>query len=261
LELLQFIRQPNKIRKRSFLGTMFKQKIILLLILSTLTVSVFGQRETTLNLPKFEQRFMHFGFLLGLNSANFRLDRFSPNVYGADTLLILEPQSTTGFNLGIVSEMHLGEYFGLRFTPNLAFSQRKLIYTFQTLDGVKQYIKAIESTLVNFPLNLKIKSKRLNNFSAYIIGGAAYSLDLASNESAENKSTNLNDIFIKIGKHDFMGEIGVGTDFYLEYFKFGLELKMSYGLKDIHYREDNAFSNPIDKLKTKMFLLSLTFEG
>ena len=34
---------------------MFKQKIILLLILSTLTVTVFGQRETTLNLAKFEQ--------------------------------------------------------------------------------------------------------------------------------------------------------------------------------------------------------------
>lgn len=240
---------------------MFKQKIILLLILSTLTSGVFGQRETTLNLPKFEHRFMHFGFLIGVNSANFRLDRFPPTVYGSDTLLILEPNSTTGFNLGIISEMHLGEYFGLRFTPNLAFSQRKLTYTFLTIDGEKQYTKAIESTLINFPLNLKIKAKRLNNFSAYIIGGASYSLDLASNESAENKSTNLNDIFIKIGKNDFMGEIGVGTDFYLEYFKFGLELKMSYGLNDIHYREDNAFSNPIDKLKTKMFLLSFTFEG
>jgi hypothetical protein len=240
---------------------MFKQKIILLLIISTLTVSVFGQRETTLNLPKFEHRFMHFGFLLGLNAADFRLDRYSTNVYGADTLMVLEPLSTTGFNLGIVSEMHLGEYFGLRFTPNLAFSQRKLVYTFMTFEGEKQYTKDIESTLINFPLNLKIKSQRLNNFSAYIIGGASYSLDLASNEGAQNLSTNLNDIFIKLGKHDFMGEIGVGTDFYLEYFKFGLELKMSYGLRDIHIREDNAFSNPIDKLKTKMFLLSFTFEG
>lgn len=239
---------------------MFKQQSILTFLLLILTISMFGQEKTTLNLPKFEHRFMHFGFLIGINSADFRLTRYPPT-FNSDSLLILEPQSTTGFNLGIISEMHLGEYFGLRFTPNLAFSQRKLIYTFTTFEGDKTYTKDIESTLINFPLNLKIKSARLNNFSAYIIGGASYSLDLASNASAQNNSTNLNDIFVKLGKHDFMGEIGFGTDFYLEYFKFGLELKMSYGLNDIHVREPNAFSDPIDKLKSKMFLLSFTFEG
>jgi hypothetical protein len=36
---------------------------------------------------------------------------------------------------------------------------------------------------------------------------------------------------------------------------------MSYGLKGYDVKEDNAFSNPIEKLKSKMFLLSLTFEG
>ncbi len=240
---------------------MLKQKSILFFLLIIVRFSVFGQEKTTLNLPKFEHRFMHFGFLIGINSADFRLVRYPPTVYGADTLLVLEPQNTVGFNLGIISEMHLGEYFGLRFTPNLAFSERKLTYTFRTFEGEKQYEKKIESTLINFPLNLKIKSARLNNFSAYIIGGATYSLDLASDASAQNNSKNLNDIFLKLGPHDFMGDIGFGTDFYLEYFKFGIELKMSYGLKNIHIKESNAFSDPIDILKTKMFLLSFTFEG
>lgn len=220
-----------------------------------------AQRATTLNLPKFDHRFMHFGFLLGINSANFALDRYSPNIEGSDSLYVLEPQSTVGFNLGIISAMHLGDHFSLRFTPNLAFAQRKLIYTFQTLEGEKQYTKDIESTLINFPLNLKFKSARVNNFSAYIIGGVAYSLDLASNVDAENNSTDPNDIIVKLYKNDFMGQIGFGTDFYLEYFKFGVELKMSYGLKGYDVKEDNAFSNPIEKLKSKMFLLSLTFEG
>ena len=240
---------------------MLKQKFILFSLIIIISSSVFGQESTTLNLPKFEHRFMHFGFLIGINSANFRLVRFPPTVYGADSLLVLEPTSTTGFNLGIISEMHFGEYFGLLFTPNLAFSERNLTYTFTTFEGDKQYLKKVESTLINFPLNLKIKSARLNNFGAYIIGGATYSYDLASDASAQNNSNNLNDIFLKLGPHDFMGDIGFGTDFYLEYFKFGIELKMSYGLKDIQIREDNAFSNPIDKLKTKMFLLSFTFEG
>ncbi len=241
---------------------MFKTKQRTLLIVFLL---LFGfasaQKSTTLNLPKFDHRFMHFGFLLGLNSANFALDRYPPAFEGSDTLNVLEPGSTTGFNLGIISDMYLGAHFTLRFTPNLAFAQRSLTYKFNTLEGEKQYTKEIESTLINFPINIKFKSARVNNFSAYIIGGAAYSLDLASNKDAENVSTNPNDIFVKIDKNDIMGQIGFGTDFYLEYFKFGIELKMSYGLKNYHVREDHAFSNPIEKLKSKMFLLSLTFEG
>lgn len=58
-----------------------------------------------------------------------------------------------------------------------------------------------------------------------------------------------------------MGEIGFGTDFYLEYFKFGIEIKMSYGIRDILDRDNTPLTDPIDKLSTKMFLLSLTFEG
>lgn len=204
---------------------------------------------------------MHFGFLIGVNSANFILDRYPPSFEGSDTLLVVEPHSTTGFNLGIISAMHFGKHFSLRFTPNLAFAQRKLTYRFSTMEGEKEYDKDIESTLINFPLNIKFKSERVNNFSAYVIGGAVYSLDLASNADAENNSKNLNDIIVKLGKHDLAGQVGFGTDFYLEYFKFGIELKMSYGLKGIHIKEDNAFSNPIDRLNSKMFLLSFTFEG
>jgi hypothetical protein len=171
------------------------------------------------------------------------------------------PKKTTGFNLGIVSALHFNRYLSLRFTPNLAFSQRDIYYEFRTLEGNLKYKKQIESTLINFPLTIKFKSVRLNNFSAYLIGGGAYSLDLASNEGTDNFATLPKDIVVKIAKNDYMAEVGFGTDFYLEYFKFGIEIKMSYGLKDILIRENNQFSNPIEELKSKMFLLSFTFEG
>lgn len=236
-------------------------KILILILSLVLFTSAFGQKKTTLNLPKFDHRFMHFGFLLGLNSANFVVQRLPPSFPGADSLYVLEPKAATGFNLGIISAMHLGDYFSLRFTPNLAFASRSLVYTFEGLGGTKQYTKTIESTIINFPLNLKYKSVRVNNFSAYIIMGGVYTLDLASNAGHENISKNPNDIVVAIKKTDYMGQIGFGTDFYLEYFKFGIELKMSYGLKDILDHDNTPFTAPIDKLGSKIFLLSFTFEG
>jgi hypothetical protein len=240
---------------------MFKNKVVILILSLFLFSNIYGQRATTKNLPKFDHRFMHFGFLLGINSAAFVLQRLPPSSAGADSLFILEPKAATGFNLGIISSMHFGQYFSLRFTPNLAFASRSLVYTFETFEGPKQYTKSIESTLINFPLNIKYKSVRVNNFSAYILLGAAYSLDLASDAGYENLSSNPNDIVVAIKRDDVMGQIGFGTDFYLEYFKFGIELKMSYGFRDLLDHDGTQFSTPVDNLRSKMFLLSFTFEG
>jgi len=239
------------------------KKAFLILALSVILFgNVFGQREHSKNLPKFDHRFMHFGFLLGINSANFVLERLPETSPGADSLYNLEAKPATGFNLGIISSLHLSEAFSIRFTPNLAFSSRTLNYNFKTYDDdSKSYSKIIESTLINFPLGIKYKSVRVNNFSAYILVGGAYSMDLASNVGNDNNSNNPSDVVIAIKKHDFLGEIAFGTDFYLEYFKFGIELKMSYGFKDILDRDNEQFTSPIDQLKSKMFLLSLTFEG
>lgn len=238
------------------------KKLFLILALSfTLFSNVFGQRQHSKNLAKFDHRTMHFGFLLGINSANFVLDRLPEISPGADSLFVLEAKTATGFNLGIISSLHLSEYFSLRFTPNLAFASRTLNYNFETYEGPKNYSKIIESTLINLPLGIKYKSVRVNNFSAYILVGGAYSIDLASNVGNDNNSNNPSDVVVAIKKNDYLAEIAFGTDFYLEYFKFGLEFKMSYGIKDLLDHDNAQFTDPIDKLKSKMFLLSLTFEG
>jgi len=221
----------------------------------------YNNREHTKNLPKFEKRRIHFGFLIGINSNNFIVTRKNPPLINNDSLLAINPSSSTGFNLGIISDLHLSDFFNLRFTPNLAFTSRTLSYTYQTFDGPKVFQKDIESTLINLPLNLKYKSVRLNNFSAYFIGGAAYTIDLASNVNADNLSTNLSDIIVKLKRDDIVAEIGFGTEFYLQYFKFGIELKMSYGLINILHDDGTQLSTPIDKLRSKMLLLSFTFEG
>ena len=52
----------------------------------------------------------------------------------------------------------------------------------------------------------------------------------------------------------------MGLEFYNEWFKFGIELKMMFGLLDILKREKNLYTDSIESLKSKIFQVSFTFE-
>jgi hypothetical protein len=47
----------------------------------------------------------------------------------------------------------------------------------------------------------------------------------------------------------------------LPYFKFGVEMKTCFGMKDLLIQESNQFTDPISRLRTRTFVLSLCFEG
>ena len=117
--------------------------------------------------------------------------------------------------------------------------------------------KNIPSTFVELPFHFKYKSKRLNNFRAYVLTGVNFRIDLASQA---NKSREQSQVQVKLKRNDIYYEIGVGFDFYFEWFKLGTEVKMSYGILDILKREDNIYTDGIDKLSSKIFQFSFTFE-
>jgi hypothetical protein len=60
--------------------------------------------------------------------------------------------------------------------------------------------------------------------------------------------------------YDISVNVGVGIEFYTQYFKFGVEAKMGYGFFNLIKHEDNLYTNSIDRLNSKIFLLSFTFE-
>ncbi len=212
------------------------------------------------NLSEFDDKFMHFGFSLGVNSSDFTMEY---DLRRNDSLMLLEVDPQLGFNLGIVSDLHLGEHFNLRFIPTLSFSQRNVEYTFSRFRGEegRSFVKPVESTYLDFPLNLKLRSKRDKNFAAYVVGGLMYSYDLVSQESSRNNSSNPDDIVIKLTKSTLHYQAGFGFDFFLQYFKFSPEFKLSMGLNDQLVQDNTLFANPLDRLRSRIFLVSLTFEG
>jgi len=93
----------------------------------------------------------------------------------------------------------------------------------------------------------------------YIAAGGQYSLDVASQKNVDN--TAIENSFVKIKDGNYLANIGGGFDFFLPYFKFGIELRYSYGLRNLIIQDGGPFSNSIDRLNSRNFTLSFTFEG
>jgi hypothetical protein len=223
---------------------------------------LLAQENSNDNLPKYYNTKLHFGFTLGFNKADFIINPVK-NVYQMDSLKTIRSKPDFGFNIGIVAEFAFMQYLAIRFVPDLSFASRTLEYTFDTPKdtgrGLVMQKKLVESTFVDFPLDLKLRSQRLHNFAAYVIGGAKYSIDLASQKNVSNN--NQQDAVVKLRKNDLSVDVGVGTEFFLPYFKFGVEIKYSYGFKDLIVHDSYIYSTAIEKLNSKMLLISLTFEG
>lgn len=269
------MKSPFTIKIENTLNKSFFHKVAILVLIMAFGFSSYAQKRKVLNLPDYYEREAYsFGFILAANNMLFTIKPVdnlsfikweadqSPDIF-ADSLYVYEITSngTPGFSIGIVGSLVVGRYATLRFVPALSFGERMINYSILAYkDGESSLIeveKSITSTLIEFPLFLKYRSKRLNNFGAYVTGGLKYTLDLASQNKSDN---NLNDAKIKINKHDLMAEVGVGVDFYTNYFKFGTEIRMGYGFFNLIKKEGNLYTDSIERLNSKIFLLSFTFE-
>ena len=208
------------------------------------------------NLVRYDNKKMHFGFTLGLNSLDFNI-KHNDEVMYQDSLYVLQSNSQKGFNLGIVSNFRTGKYTDFRFVPAIVFGERRLLYSFaDTNNVISTEMKAIEFTLLDFPFYVKYKSERYNNFRSYVLFGVKYSLDIASKKDIVNEDF----IVLKLQPHDLTAEIGFGMDFYLEYFKFSPQIKVSAGIINLLTKDESVYTTSIKNLYTNGWILSFTFE-
>lgn len=175
-------------------------------------------------------------------------------------------KAAKGFAIGLVSDVRLFEYVRMRFTPNISFGTRRIDYRLVTpdRDTVRAFQKTVESVFLIFPLEFKVQSKRMGNFSTYVIGGGGYSLDLSARKKAGSATTggaNQLDDNVKLLRDDYFYSAGAGTDFYLQYFKLGFELKLIVGTRNLLKKENSVWTNSIDKIRSRMVVFSITFEG
>ncbi len=231
--------------------------IILTVLFVFLSSISKAQKPVPKNLQKYDQQWIHFGFLLGINSADFNVKHVA-GFNMLDSAYTLQPSAGAGFHLGIISNLRLGEHFDLRFTPSLSFCQRDLVYTFVNKDTVQSsVIKNVESTYLEFPLTLKFKSSRIKNYRVYVIGGIKYSLDMSSQYKVKDIGQKQ---FVKVYKDNYCFEYGLGIDCYMELFKFSPEIKLSHSINDLMVHDISIFSRSIDRIFSQIFYVTISFE-
>ena len=234
---------------------MYKRILILLILLIPLAAT--AQKAKPKNDSNYDERLLHFGFSMGLNTMDFipKMNPSDTNNWTAE-VVSLKP----GINIQIVMDYRPATYFDLRFLPGVSFGQRNL--NFYDEDGVLINDKQqLESSFLEFPLLIKTKGMRLNNSRPYLIGGINFRYDLAAKKEYDEQSA----VYMRLRKADLYYEVGAGIDFYLPYFKLTIEAKMSNGLRDVLVHDEPhpfhpEYVNSIESLKSQIWTLSFHFE-
>ena len=214
-----------------------------------------GQRRRLQNQPKYDEKPIHFGFSVGMNTYDFKIDPI-PNLDTLNGYFNVESVTEPGYSIAIISNLRLGHYFDLRFNPGFSSTVRRLRFDIidpNTGENVTER-REIESSFLEFPLELKFKSQRVNNYRLYVTGAAMYSLDLSSDEDIED------DRVFKLARNDYSYVLGFGVDIYFEYFKFSPQIKAQFGLSDVSVDDDTFLVEGLQRVQTRAILINFTFE-
>ncbi|RMG79083.1 MAG: PorT family protein [Bacteroidetes bacterium] len=208
------------------------------------------------NFLDFQQKPYYFGITLAYNTSRFKVFQSKDFILN-DSLRRVESVTGPGFNLGIVTNLKIGDYFDIRFLPTLSFAERNINYTRAKNDNPPVRFRKIESVFVEMPFQVRYKSEPFHDFRLFVIGGVKYSFDVASDSRSRQAET-----LVKVAPTDFALEVGAGVQFFFPYFIFSPEIKFSHGFNNTLIFDKNLEeSTVIEKILSRTFTLSLHFEG
>ena len=246
----------------------------------------YSQLKIVQNLSHFDDRELHFGFYLGINTMDYRITNYN-NVFdnpvfnnspatlkekalgyygGKDKYAAEVYTALPGFTVGGVVNYKLGRDLDLRFTPGMSLGNRKFRYFIAIKPEVYSLSQGMDestylsspSSYVDIPIGVRYKGFRHNNLRPFVYLGGAYRYDL------ENKR--ISESVVHLKKGGSYAEVGMGLDSYLEYFRFTFEFRFSYGFDNL-IRHDTNMEKPVPyygfifkQLNSNIFTLIFYFE-
>lgn len=266
-----------------------------LLLLLGVTNPLSAQLTKDENLSRFDDRTLHFGFYLGINTMDYRFSHyndvtqnpvFSSNnsdflvnadkdyYKGVHSYRVESYPLKPGFTVGGVVNLRMNSVIDFRFTPGMSLGVRQMKFS----NDIDQFISdpaaggalysgqtyerymTIPSAYIDFPVGFRYKGFRHGNLRPYIYGGGAFRRDLESKRISES--------VVHLNRNGYYAEIAFGLDTYLPYFRFSGEFKFSYGLNNLIRHDANMASTTplpyygyvLKDLNSNIFTLIFFFE-
>jgi len=240
-----------------FLLTKIKQMrfyLIITLLLITFNINAQPAKQAP-NLPEFDNKSVRFGFILGINTMKYKIIHAQELEQGVTRRFTDVLELNPGINISMVSNFRINKYFNFRVLPGITFGQRDLLFIDEDGKEDKNPLE-IKSTYLECPVLVKFNGARMMNAKPYFVGGVNFRYDLSKSKKDG----------LLIYPFDIYWEIGAGIDSYMSYFRLSTEFKISVGLlnvlnpKGTGEYEDIYYSNMLDKLFSRIFVLTFSFE-
>jgi hypothetical protein len=207
-------------------------------------------RDPIMNLATFQKQKVYFGFYLGFNNYDYKIDY---RTVDKD----IEVKTSTGFNVGVVADLRLQEWLNLRFEPGLYYTKRDLY--FPNLTKETQILREVSGTYIHFPLLLKFSALRTGNVRPYLLTGLSGALNLSSNSSSRDDNSGQT---FRAKKWSANYELGFGIDIFSEYFIFSPSIRGDFGINDELIRDadpNSPWTGNIKSMKSRAVFINFTF--
>ena len=226
--------------------------------------------DMILNRPYADTKLVHFGFSVGMNFQNLAItnngfvtdptEGRNPEEWYADVNAL-----SPGFSVNVLADYRIAEHFNLRVSPGLYFGNK--VVRFLNHRGNPDWVEQshykqsqnIKSTYIVVPIDLKMSAKRFHNIRPYFTAGAMYVGDLSKDRSEQ----------LRLKNSDVMLTVGMGSDFYMPFFKLCPEVKFCFGLKNLLDKnrpdlvdnpEEIRFTQSVNKITSNMVVVTFFFE-
>lgn len=255
---------------KAFTKDMGYKFLYTLFIYIAVAATAMAQEKVVQNRPYTDLRPIHFGIVVGGNMQDLEFNNVGPQTLTLQDGSQIESLVTCdqhnwdgGFNVGVLAEFRMNQYFAFRLAPQLYFGTRSIaFYNFmqqQDTGAPMMQRQSMKTVYVGANCDIIFASQRFNNHRPYIMAGIA---------PMANLSTRAND-YIQLKSFDIFAEIGLGLDLYLPFFKLRPELKFMYGLTNalntkhagnLRDAEMLPYAASVNKATSKMIVLSFYFE-
>lgn len=234
-----------------------KQLLTILSLIFAISIAEAKPTEKLQNRQFADLKKWHLGFSVGFHVQDLSFTHNGFLTPEGEKWAVEVPSFSPGFSINFLADLRLHKYLNLRFSPGLYFGSKGVVMReYETGISMTQNVK---SAYVVAPIDLKISGDRLVNVRPYVTIGLMETFDVTKKRMD----------YLSFNTCDTYFCVGLGTDFYLPFFKLIPELKFCFGLTDIlrHNRpelEDDMqtykITKSLSKVKSNMVVLTLYFE-